>query len=99
MLLVLASLLSSCGTRNEDQEIEAAINKACGTILDVNGGVGVSGGAPGAFAELARLDAQYLPLLISISDWFQNIPRAIDTQGTAKFSPFPDALVNFCTSK
>ena len=99
VLLVLASALSSCGTTNEDKEIEIAIEKACKTVLDINGSVAVSGGAPGAFAELARLDARYLPLLMSVSDWFQSLPRAIDTQGPVKSPPFPDALVNFCTAE
>ena len=96
ILLVLASVLSSCGTTNEDKEIEVAIEKACKTVINVNGGVSVSGGAGGAFAELARLDARYLPLLISFSDWWQTQPRLIDTQGPPKYLPFPDALVNFC---
>ena len=99
VLLVLASALSSCGTTNEGKEIEIAIEKACKTVLDINGSVAVSGGAPGAFAELARLDARYLPLLMSVSDWFQSLPRAIDTQGPVKSPPFPDALVNFCTAE
>ena len=96
ILLVLASVLSSCGTTSEDKEIEVAIEKACKTVININGGVSVSGGAAGAFAELARLDAQYLPLLISFSDWWQSQLRAIDTQGPPKYQPFPDALVNFC---
>ena len=99
VLLVLASVLSSCGTTNEDRDIQLAIEKACKTVLDTKGAVAVSGGAPGAFAELARLDARYLPLLMSVSDWFQSLPKAIDTKGPVKSPPFPDALVNFCTAE
>ena len=99
LVLVLASALSSCGTTKEDKEIEIAIEKACKTVLDINGSVAVSGGAPGAFAELARLDARYLPLLMSVSDWFQSLPRAIDTQEPVKSPPSPDALVNFCAAE
>ena len=99
LILVLASAMSSCGTTNEDKEIEIAIEKACKTVLDTNGSVAVSGGAPGAFAELARLDARYLPLLISVSDWFQSLPSAIDTQGPLKSPPFPDALLKFCMAE
>ncbi len=95
-LLALASVLSSCGTTKEDKEIEVAIEKACTAVININGGVSVNGGAAGAFAELARLDARYLPLLISYSDWWQSQPRAIDTQGLPKYPPFPDALRNFC---
>jgi hypothetical protein len=96
VLLAIASVLSSCGTTGEDKEIEVAIEKACKTVININGGVSVSGGAGGAFAELARLDARYLPLLVSFSDWWQSQPRAIDTQGPPKYPPFPDALRNFC---
>ena len=99
LLIVLATVLSSCGTANENEKIEVAIDKACKTILSINGTVAVSGGASGAFAELARLDPEYLPLLISVSDWFQSLPRAIDTQGPVKSPPFPDAVVDFCTSE
>ncbi len=96
VLFVLASVLSSCGTTDDDKEIEVAIEKACETVINVNGGVSVSGGAGTAFAELARLDARYLPLLISFSDWWQSQPRLIDNSGPVKYLPFPDALVNFC---
>jgi hypothetical protein len=95
LLVVLASVLSSCGTANEDKEIEVAIEKACKTVININGGVSVSGGAGGAFAELARLDARYLPLLISFSDWWQE-HIVYGVSGPAKYLPFPDALVDFC---
>ena len=95
LLVVLASVLSSCGTTNEDKEIEVAIEKACKTVININGGVSVSGGAGGAFAELARLDARYLPLLISFSDWWQE-HIVYGVSGPPKYLPFPDALVNFC---
>ena len=96
IVLALVTVLSSCSSANEEKEIDIAIDKACKTIVNVSGGVSVSGGASAAFAELARLDARYLPLLISFSDWWQSQPRAIDTQGPAKYPPFPDALLNFC---
>ena len=95
VLILLASALTSCGTTNKDKEIEVAVEKACKTIINVNGGVSVSGGAGTAFAELARLDARYLPLLISFSDWWQ-AHIVYDDSGLAKYLPFPDALVNFC---
>ena len=95
LLVVLASVLSSCGTTDDDKEIEVAIEKACETVINVNGGVSVSGGAGTAFAELARLDARYLPLLISFSDWWQ-AHIVYDVSGFPTYPPFPDALVNFC---
>jgi len=97
VLLVLASVVSSCGTTSKDKELEIAIEKACETVINpVTGGVSVSGGAFTAFAELARLDARYLPLLISFSDWWQSQRRALDNPGPIKYPPFPDALIYFC---
>ena len=99
ILIVLASVLSSCGAPNKENELEMAIEKACKTIININGEVSVSGGADRAFAELARLDARYLPLLISFSDWWQSIPSAINTQGPVKYPPFPESLEKFCSVK
>jgi len=96
VLFVLAAVLSSCSTTDNDKKIEVAIEKACETIINVNGGVSVSGGAFTAFADLARLDARYLPLLISFSDWWQSGRRALDNPGPVKYVPFPDALIYFC---
>ena len=99
VLILLASALTSCGTTNKDKEIDVAVEKACKTIININGGVSVSGGAGTAFAELARLDARYIPLLVSFSDWWQSIGSAIETQGPVKYPPFPEALKTFCSVK
>lgn len=88
-------VLSSCGTSNEKKEINVAIRLACESILGKNGNIVISPTADKAFAKLARLDARYLPLLISFDDWWQATTKASESLNP-KYPQFPDVLVDFC---